>query len=999
MILEAKMVRSIHPAQILRYLGRQKIYKMNQEITNDDGLSELTYRKMLQDSSDNLEKIRGFLIPANCSLRGRFLLYMNITTDSPLFVPKVPENAIAKKIGYKFTQTGAYDYVGKKNWRRHALLNEGAIRYLISYISKSKSGLDFWAEEIDTDIDYLLITLAILDFPLYKKLKDVKKQFIPGLEIGISKGSLKRLKLNIEATDAEISRIMFALLESTKKFTSINNECGQNIDKLKRLLDIAKQLPDKGPSAIRALESWVEFEESAFSLGPRSAETYFREITSELGKAIPKEIHSHPITEQELTADIIGDALEIARAISERPTKTGIFPDIPHKHVPFPKVAEADFKLPQEGDTFGGKIDDPAAQLNELVRKVIKFINSGKKFPQDLIIEMVNEYWKFDSKSSMIIPRYNSTSLKLPIVRANQIPVKILSILSDSKTNDPVVKKNVSIPKFISRTMEMTNEALKTSDHLKNLFRKVAYAYGVSHFIQGYYNGVKDSDEIIIDKGKLELFLENSLNISFLEASSAREFANLHEFEKIQVFSSLSKDKTESGINAYIITSCYSFICSLYQIIYGLCHPALTENELKNLENAVYWLNQKVLAQGDQLQKDEIASFATINSTPINRYGQILSVTADVDSGKVIVDPIENTLFPDHKRPLQELLKEKEMGTVYDSSDFGPNTDSIPKENTEFDLDFSFVVFNETTRSLGEQKQTELFNRKAERLMSFLGDKSDHFAEISFGSQISYSIPIRISRTLLLQDKLAHMYSNQFEFLEPRVTKDVDIWMLAAYEAHRIIQVLLSSFFVQRRYELISYYIIMETGAVICVLSQNLRSRLDISTKYAYTMYSRHQKEINLIVSLLKHLKELLSGQAKFKLLPEVTEINDIFLPNHTFIQFYHLIKELVVIATANTPVSTGDLFMMSAKIQEYKKAIPFGLEWLQSVSPEYVNVDLQMKENSIVINGRTYYSCYKDPKDLRRGRSQQSFGEIFSLYIYQKAINKGTSILKNLIN
>lgn len=945
---------------------------------------------MVARESLKAAKLTGVVVPEFCSLQAKYLLVKFVKTNAPIYVPAIPTKDKAARIFYTFTSNGKYKYVGPQNQRRHAKLHKDSIKRLVSELVVNVTNQGFWAENHNTDLDYLLIVVGLLDEALYMQLKLKDDVFVQGLNVGPSNSDLKLFKKTIESNDNAITRILFALFDLQKQNELFLENAHSDLGVLEKLYSMAVKIFHVSGDQKLALSDWLLdckklLDEKSFLT---SKEYFIKAANESVLKKDRYILSPEPLKEQAISEDLLAFLIEAKKTIlSENPNKSKSVPKL--KQTPGIFKYPSDFTFPKAEKMNVEHVDAPVDKLTEMVREIERFMTAGKSLPHELLMQMIDGYWKLDSSSKTVIPVRENSSLKLPIIPTGYIPKSFFDALEKDKNaieKKPMAARLVE-PKVV-KNVDLNDLADKFRYELTFEIRVNILNQVIADVAAGFLS----SKEIILDKTRLSPFVVLALNKITSKTANKVIYDDLDFITKQKIGVIVLEELNKNGdLNRRIRIELIFFIRSFLKTAYICSYPILLKEELRNIRVILKDMSNDITDIASSLKKEVDSEIPEINALPINSFGKFLPpIVDDGHSGNV----------GDHADPTKILIKDQQetedmydlkapYKNVGDLGDFRASTknqledvfdviNSSQKISFGFNYSLSETVFSQSNSGLSDKERLQLWNNTITEIKNYFQNSDFYDKNVDFNDKVVTTMPLRIARLSKLQQKVIEVYVNGVRsFLTTNMK--MDIAFIIAYDTDAHIMRMLLEFGQTRRYTLKSLFVISETAIVACFLAHNLFSKMASRDLFDTNLMEKNLSSVRMVIKLLRYLKRLLLCEAKFMRLVKIDESDiDVRLPYGTFGIFYDMLR----VSLNKIDISKDEMSLkeIANDIKADQRAIPFVFGWLGSVDYEYFDLDNQMYASGkpeIFHHGEQYVSCFINPSDHFQSRTKQKFGDI----------------------
>lgn len=616
-----------------------------------------------------------------------------------------------------------------------------------------------------------------------------------------------------------------------------------------------------------------------------------------------------------------------------------------------------------EFDILGDRVDSPMAELAELIAMIQKNLNTGKKFSKELLSEMIDGFWMYDRKSKTVVPIQQVRSLKLPVVPTGQIPASFFEMVKEDEIRftqkslvEPLLSPTQDVPEALKVDLKVSVTDELWTSHKQKLISELASAFF-------------STNEILLDK-RLEAFFSLSFNKVFNSEAEKVKYDKIDIISK-QVIRKEVQDSLKKNIfySKSMRIEIASFINSVIKLTYSMCYRVLDDSYVLNIKRILQEIFNDLTESITPLQ-DEVKTDTPVYSTnAINLYGQVVKHEDGQDSGKV-GDFVDDELKVDMSKIVKNLYAEIDKHVeVISERDFTVprELESVEPEMSKFDSNFNIPVDLESVKNSSKAERLDVWNKTVKVINDHVNDSQHLEGPLNMSDPVIVNLPIRVARLKKIMKEMVSIYVKPVDSLSVKRLND-GMLALVAYQAESHILRLMVHRLSNRRFSLISLFVMMETGVVITFLSHSLVTGMNTKEIFEPSNIVKNKRSYNRINLLFNHLSGMMFASVDCKVLVQIDSTDtSIKLPFHTFIQFYHQLRLVVSAFKGNRSAADIKSIFISDE-----RGIPYFLDWLKIVDEDYFVLDKKLVEGPntpVVFNNHVYLSTYRNPSGLMKTR------------------------------
>lgn len=385
--------------------------------------------KTMKERVQKARKTKKLLWPKYASYQSMYAGIVALEIEIGVYWPAFPTDN--KNSGYKFIHD-KYEYVGQPQWRRYCSIPAGALHAIVCNIANDVTGMPIWFENDRVDIDYLLLVLWMLkpdDYYISKRMQvPVRETISVGQDqfVVLAKKKISQLSGNLMRRLTNLLACKSSAVATTQKIEILKTQINRIADSLLN----SEIFPD--PELKKVIESWkLSAEQLSSRDGILTSSEWFQNMYYKDPKNYPFSNGNIILTPRPLDPPATSAAL--VKPISEtlegiiRPRRFGgnrLNSEVPKTPGMLDEPEEKDLDSDSaRSDDLGEPQSKIPHKLKELIRKYREVQRLRVQLELDIIYEMVESYWTFDSRSKSLIPV--DSSFQIPTIPANYIQAYI----------------------------------------------------------------------------------------------------------------------------------------------------------------------------------------------------------------------------------------------------------------------------------------------------------------------------------------------------------------------------------------------------------------------------------------------------------------------------------------------------------------------------------------------------------------------------------------------
>jgi hypothetical protein len=460
---------------------------------------------------EKFRKETNYLLPRSVSLDDLYTLTLVMRAGLPCYVPPMPNKKEIEKSGFEVDGKDYKHTVGRKKKKYCHLIRVGIQEFLSEYIG-STFRLAFWAEKVQTDYDYILLVLFIVNPDFYLKLRNNELTMRPTSLLGKTRAFIK-IDKRFSSLESDITNGLFQLISID---TSIKDE-KREIDQL--CVDVCNSCEGFLKTEVLHDDEWNQVVANWYNIAKdwriqgkdETSETFFEAIFNAHQGEFKKDrimLTPGPFSEQECNKEHL---LEISRLIE---SSIGIN-KTSRKRL---------YHIPQDYESSESDEEEDPADLKVFKNKLKESQSKLRPLDKDTVMEMLDSYWVFCKKSQSLIPNTTHPKLKIPEIHStslgnlmemlnanfsggNKGRARIPSIpsieLKIEKIDDPILNELNELLKRVS-----SNQAKRVTNQFLEMVQKQ-----LSTLPDDLFRNVKnfqDIDTVMLRNNNIEEILEQS---------------------------------------------------------------------------------------------------------------------------------------------------------------------------------------------------------------------------------------------------------------------------------------------------------------------------------------------------------------------------------------------------------------------------------------------------------------------------------------------------------
>lgn len=439
----------------------------------------------------------GYLIPARCSAKGIYQMYLGVLSGLPVFYLRDKQKKELKAAGYKQKNGGSYVFADSDKFLRHI-----KPLHILKKMIQSKlahKGLPLWCANIDVDSDYYYLILHTLEPEIYFEKRKRKPIDREARALG---GKQSKAIINLEQQEKAITQKIAAASLVTENLEKLITEWKSIFE---NTFDALKKFKGSREEN-EVVDSLTSLAQEQYELAPKSSQQYYTRkcaTKKSLSKRVP-EFTPPPLSEQTVTACEAKAAIQLVKeAVSDKqkdedPEDLNIAPHHP----------------PIYEDETESRVTPEIKKIIRLNTMLEAYIKKGAVLTRKQAVEFIESYWEFDQKTKTLKPVAGAEKLGAMTVPRKQLSLIISELSSNLYGSGQNIDMPTEKPDNLSSN-EGFNVVLKLAVNKITPLDLVAVG---NKLLDYYFENFKKNDAFKMTPTELRKTLTNIVNSLIKEA-------------------------------------------------------------------------------------------------------------------------------------------------------------------------------------------------------------------------------------------------------------------------------------------------------------------------------------------------------------------------------------------------------------------------------------------------------------------------------------------------